>query len=300
MRAGQVTFCLRNGSQVVLSSGDLIGRADTAALILDDPRVSEAHAIVSFRRGKLCLLSLRRMIAVDGKPVSELSLEPQMVVEFAPGLYLKVLKVELPKTVLGIRAKGLRQRTLNQVSSIYSEPSPDVVGRFEPEAPAHLWFVGNQAKLTVEGDESRVLQAGQSFLVGRVEFEVLDIECRKAGNASTALDGSLQAPLELIGYFDSVEIRRYQQPSVHFGGLGARIISELIAVQGPVSWRGLARELWPNDERDVELRRKWDASLARLRRKLREQGIRGDLLVSDGAGCIQLCLYKGDVTRDEG
>ncbi len=50
---------------------------------LDDPRISEAHALLSLRGGALHLLSLRRMIAVDGKPVSGVELRRGLVVALA-------------------------------------------------------------------------------------------------------------------------------------------------------------------------------------------------------------------------
>ena len=48
-----------DGEEHALIPGDLIGRMHTAALHLDDGRVSEAHAMVSLRDGSLRLLSLR-------------------------------------------------------------------------------------------------------------------------------------------------------------------------------------------------------------------------------------------------
>ena len=50
-----------DGDRHVLGVGDLIGRLPSAALVVDDPRVSEAHAIVSLRRAALHLLALRRL-----------------------------------------------------------------------------------------------------------------------------------------------------------------------------------------------------------------------------------------------
>ncbi len=47
------------------------------------------------------------------------------------------------------------------------------------------------------------------------------------------------------------------------------------------------------------MRRKWDASLARLRQKLRENRIRADLIRADGAGNFELLLYPGDIVDHE-
>jgi pSer/pThr/pTyr-binding forkhead associated (FHA) protein len=44
-----VRLRLPDGSTTTLAPGDIIGRMASAALVLDDGRVSEAHAMVSLR-----------------------------------------------------------------------------------------------------------------------------------------------------------------------------------------------------------------------------------------------------------
>ena len=61
---------LPDGRDVEVGPGDLIGRTPSAAAVIDDPRIAEAHAFVSLRHGELHLLSLRRMVVVAGKPRS--------------------------------------------------------------------------------------------------------------------------------------------------------------------------------------------------------------------------------------
>ena len=67
---------LPDGSARELRPGDIIGRMRGAALCLDDPRISEAHALVSLRGSTLRLLALRGRMSVDGKPRSDAVLEP--------------------------------------------------------------------------------------------------------------------------------------------------------------------------------------------------------------------------------
>ncbi len=105
-------------SAVVLGAGDLIGRMPSAALMVDDARVSEAHAMVSLRGGELRLLGLRGMFAVDGKPVQDLVLQPGVEFELAPGLLFSVLEVELPKAVLAVEGEGLARQILAGSSSL--------------------------------------------------------------------------------------------------------------------------------------------------------------------------------------
>ena len=63
MRA-YVQLRLTDGQRRDLGSGDIIGRMPTAALVLDDARVSEAHALITLRAGELRLLPLRGRCAV--------------------------------------------------------------------------------------------------------------------------------------------------------------------------------------------------------------------------------------------
>ena len=58
-----------------LSHGDIIGRVWSAALHLDDARISEAHAMVSLRGQELKLLALRGMFALGRKTLRELVLD---------------------------------------------------------------------------------------------------------------------------------------------------------------------------------------------------------------------------------
>lgn len=78
----------------------------------------------------------------------------------------------------------------------------------------------------------------------------------------------------------------------------ARLITELVSVDGPVGWLALTAELWP-DEDDAALRRgRLDALVMRVRRRLRATGIRTDLVRSDGSGTVELVRYPSDRIED--
>ncbi len=78
----------------------------------------------------------------------------------------------------------------------------------------------------------------------------------------------------------------------------ARLLSELVAVDDPLSWTALTVELWPGED-DVALRRgRLDALLLRIRRRLRAAGLRADLVRTDGAGTVELVRYPNDVVED--
>ena len=91
----------------LLGPGDRIGRLASAALTIDDARVSEAHAMISLRGGELRLLGLRGLFVVDGPPVQEVTLREGLEVQLAPGVSLEVLEIELPDAVLALQSDEL-------------------------------------------------------------------------------------------------------------------------------------------------------------------------------------------------
>ena len=101
------TLLLPDGKLHAIAAGDIVGRLPSAALFLEDERVSEAHALVSLRGREPKLLSLRGRLIVDGKPCTETVLEEGMVIEPAPGLELSGAGVRLPDAVLSLEAPGL-------------------------------------------------------------------------------------------------------------------------------------------------------------------------------------------------
>lgn len=299
--AGSVTahvrFRLPSGS-VELRPGDLIGRSASAALVIDDPRVSEAHAMVSLRRGELYLLSLRRLVVVRGRAVSEVVLQAGETIELAPGLSLEVLEVAQPAQVAALRSRVLGLRPLGQVASIVTGPPLRIVGRFLPDAAAHLWTIGKgEWRLRIGDGKPKVLALGDAFTVGGVELSLCEIDLATAGREPTQAGGH-EAPLRIVAHYDGVELHRTNRPVVTIGGIGARIISELVAFGGPVDWEVAAREIWRDETNPLDLRRRWDVALSRLRARLREAGIRADLLRSDGVGQLQLVLGEGDQVHD--
>lgn len=286
-----------DGARHRLGVGDLIGRLPTAALFVDDPRVSEAHAILSLRRGGLHLLSLRRMVAVGGKPVSEVVLQPGLVVELAAGVHLRVLEVHTPSSVLAIELAELAPRPLPPVASLLDDPLR-IVPRFVPDAPVHLWEAGQSWRVRAGDGPARPLRPGDVLTVGREQVTIRALPLEQLALARTESGGGAVEPLRLVGHYDTVELHRRGREPLVIGGIGAQIVSELIACAGPMSWSLLARDLWPEQAGEVELRHRWDVALNRLRTKLKEAGVRADLLRADRNGQLSLVLYDGDTVED--
>ena len=258
--------------------------------------------MVSLRRGALHLLALRRLIALDGTPLKEVRLAVGQVIDLADGVALVVEHVEVPPMVLALRAPGLGLRPLGSVASIVLGPPLSVVGRFVPGAAACLWSVGAAYRLRIAdgsaGGGDHPATAGGAFTIAATRFDLVLAPLAAASPATTELLGGVGEPLRLVAHYDTVEVHRSGHPPVIVGGQGARLLSELVTYAGPISWDECARQIWPDDAEPLSLRHRWDVALGRLRRKLREAGLRADLLLADGAGQIQLRLYAADVVED--
>lgn len=291
-----VRFGADTGETWVLGPGDLVGRLWSAALCLDDPRVSEAHAMVSLRDGALHLLALRRRFAVDGRSVSEVRLAPGLVVELSEGLSLRVLDVTLPDEVLAVEGDGLPRQTLLGVCSLVAGPRPAVTPGYDHAADAWIWTDGEHWRLRARGGADRALGPGDEWTLGGDVFRAVSVALASSAQEATRAGGP--GPLHLVAWYDTVEIGPVGQPPVVIGGIPARILSELVALEGPAPWETVAREVWRGDVPIAALRRSWDVNVSRLRGRLRDAGVRPDLVRSDGAGSIQLVVLDGDVVID--
>ncbi|MEZ4322210.1 MAG: hypothetical protein R3F61_32355 [Myxococcota bacterium] len=296
MRACATVQLVRAGMPAVeaeLGHGDLIGRLSTAALQIDDLRVSEAHAMVSLRSGSLRLLALRRRFEVDRKPAGEVELFAGLQIVLAPEVTLRIGAVRLPDAVMGLRWAGGEAALLHDVAAIVAEPEPAVVWRPVPHAHVQLWRMGDTWRY-VHGDAPPAdLQVGDRLSVGSVEFEAALIPLQ-TGDATR---GPGQ-PLRIVAFYDTVHILRDRHPPFVIAGGGARLISELALAGVPIGWAPLARTLWTDDEPDHVLRGRLDAVLRRLRSKLASGGIRDDLVAADGLGHVELRLDSSDSIED--
>lgn len=296
MRA-YVRLRLPNGHTAELGHGDLIGRLWSAALPIADARVSEAHAMVSLRGQELQLLPLRGRFTVAGQRQASLVLAAGQRITLAEGLDLLVEEVSLPAAVFAVEGDGLPRIVVNGVCSLLTRPRPELVPRLVPDAPAHVWGDGEGWCLTTNGS-TRPLRVGDTWEIDGLRFQAVGMSLDSAGRTVTRLDGSASHPLRVVARFDTVHIHSEGGGALALSGLAARLVSEVVAFDGPVSWEVLAKELWP-DEDDVHLlRHKLDVTLSRLRSRLREARVRPDLVRSDGFGKVELFLLDGDRVED--
>jgi len=286
------------GQTVALCPGDIIGRLATAALHLDDARISEAHAMVSLRGRDLKLLALRGLFAIDGKPTDELTLRSGLRFEIARGVVLTIEDVVLPQSLLAVEGDALPRQILSGSCSLLVSPRPALLPRYQGDAAAHIWDNGECWRIQIAGSQPRDLVPGERWELEGRWFRTISVSIERAGQAVTALDGSIYPPLRIIANFDTVHIHMDGKPVVSLDGISARIISELIAIGGPASWELIAGQIWQDDTDRAQLRRRWDISLARLRRKLREVRVRPDLIRAGGTGQVELFLSRGDLVED--
>lgn len=297
-----VTFRTAQGHRIELRSGDFIGRSWNAAWRISDPRISEAHAMVSLRGSSLKLLALRGRFAVGDKPSSEVELVAGQVIWLTNDLRVDVESVQLPSEVLALEGEGLAAHILSGVCSLKVEPRPTLLPGLVADTDASLWHDGLGWVLRVRDEVDphdatpvdRPLVAGDVFQIGGRTFRAVTVALALAGHMTTLGVGQVDSPLKLVLRYDSAQIERDGGATLALGGISARILSELADVGQALSWEGIGKEIWPDEDDLVALRRKWDASLARLRQKLRDARIRADLVRADGNGLFTLFLYPGD------
>lgn len=288
-----VTLTLPDGTRRALIPGDIIGRMVTADLCLDDPRVSEAHALVTLRGGALQLLALRGRFSVGDGPVTEATLRAGQRLILAPGLSLDVEAVTLPDHALALQGGGLPRQLIQGVCSLYAHP-PRLVTRFLGDADAWLWSTADGLKVRVGDDAARDLVAGP-LRIGDTTFDVVPV---RAEGQQPTIAGAVGGRLTVVAHWDTAHVQRDGADPVAFNGKQAQLISELVTIGAPVSWRDVATTLWPDSDDDNDLRRRWDITLYRIRARLKASGVRPDLLRPDGTGNIELFLHQGDVAHD--
>ena len=282
-----------------VAAGGIIGRLAGAALVLPDPRVSEAHAMVSLRGGALHLLTLRGRFAASGRTPSSLELSVGQRIDFARGLSVEVVDVILPDRVRAVQLDDGPPMPLSGVNSLVRAGGGSLIQRYEADALAVIWSQdGSWWWRPAQGEAA--LLPDEGFEIGGLRVRCCEVRTQRLDAGATRQQGAVGAPLRLVCHYDSVQIHREGQPPLTISGNGARIISELVAFGAPVEWQTLAAEIWSGETSEHRLRRKLDQTLLRMRRKLVSGRIRPDLVRNDGSGKMELVLVRGDVVEDRG
>ncbi|MCA9718099.1 MAG: FHA domain-containing protein [Myxococcales bacterium] len=297
-------FVIPDGSLARVTAGGLIGRASTADLQIDDPTVSELHAMVSLRGRGLKLLSLRRDVLIGGRPQKTVALEPGLRVRLSSRVLLQVADVVLPPSVLVLIGVDREPVELSaSVTSLVRGSEPGTLAlsaRYKPDALAHIWSNADGLKIKIGDHPPESIRAGMSWSIGdrpvRVEERAVLRGVQTTQHQSTVSDESLC----IVGRFETVHIySRGQAKPVVISGRAANLISLLISFKAPVRWEMLAREIWGDEKSAVQLQELYYVTLRRLRLKLRVEGVRPDLVRPDGRGNVELNIYTGDELVDD-
>lgn len=290
----------RNQKTWDLGPGAIIGRMVSAACRLTDSRVSEAHALVSLRGRALRLLALRGELWVDGAPDDEVELAEGQAIRLG-ATTLRVITVNVPDEVLALRLDdGDPQELCAGVYALVASPEVELVPRDMEQALAQVWSTAEGWCLQTPDGRRETVAPGRAWQLAGVRVSAVLVPVEQAGPLATV--GRVSVGLTVVARHTSTHLLRPGREAVVVDGQPGRVLSELATLGAPVDWTVVARELWPDldprRDRDA-LRRNWDRVTRRLRLKLREHGIREDLVRADGLGNLELVLSAGDRVRDE-
>lgn len=295
---------LPDGREVTACPGDIVGRLASAKVCLNDPRISEAHALVSMRGRTLRLLALRGRFAVDDEASNDVELMADQVIQFARGIEVTVVAVVLGD-VLGIEGPLMPTQVLPPIASLFAEgPSAGaVVPGLQSGADALLWLAGETLHLRITGQPDTTISPGETFTlpIAGGSAQVYRVTNVARPDVSSTDRGTSFEPLRIVLRFDTVHIHRGEQ-SIAIDGLPARLVTEIGLMGVPVEWRTVARAVWPEDAGaidDAMLRQRWDRVLRRVRLRLRDAGMRADLVRMDGLGRVELLLGQHDRVEDQ-
>jgi hypothetical protein len=306
------------GERAALFAGDVIGRGPSSVLPLRDPRVHEAHAVVSFRDGELCLLPARGTLY----PLGEAPTRAPMVLraglsialrsDGAVGLRIDSVRIFTP--TLAIACDGVPAVRLHPGSTytIRVGAVPWVTEGADEGADAVVWLAGEDWYVrprggtvsVLDGRSEVMLPGGQSFigvdLVAPVE-RTLDTTRILGGSLGTPLEFALVRQPSPIAW--SVEAR---SPGRHrfLEGARAYFLGRLLEARAlgrdGVATRAIAHPLWPErSERGdaasnvYDLRRRVCRWLAELDATT-ERGVEG------AQGQLRIRLHPDDVVVVKG
>lgn len=296
MRTPAVQFLLDDGQHVSVPVGGLIGRSEAASLRIVDPRVSEVHAMVALRGRELRLLSLRGYYTVDGHPDDDVPLAVGQRLLFGGAFGCVVSDVSVPARVLALEFADQLRELCAESYSFVARPTPELVPRFLADAAAWLWATELGWSLRVAGGAATALKPGRMWTIDGVNVSVREISLAETSGQATV--GPREA-LRLVCRTTTVHIHRPRREPVTVDARAGQLLSELALMRVPVEWSVAARLLWPEEHDPGRLRRNFDAVLARLRARLREAGVREDLVRTDGRGNVEAFLERADEVVDE-
>ncbi len=287
-----VTLRTPRGDLHALHPGAIIGRLATAGLRLDDPRVSEAHALISLRGQALVLLALRGALGLRGRWLGEVELRQGQSILLAEGLALEVVEVVLPGTVLVLEAASGERIELDRPElSLSADPLVAEPGA-RPDAAAWAWCSAEQWWVQLRGERPKELQDGDTLELAGVSLTVRALTLPELSTPRTADASKIWPPIRVVCWPGHTEVRLEGRPKpVKLTRNAHSLIRETALLTrdgGSVHWLDVAERIWRFGASEDN----WYTNLARLRDRLKAAGLPPELLrCSDGQ--VQLMLREG-------
>ncbi len=281
-----------------------MGRLSVAAVRIADPRVAEAHALVTLRGRGLRLEALQGWLAVGGRHVGGIDLEEGQAIALARGLVVEVEHVVLPRTVLALEFTALPSGlpTTHELSgSIYSitDVAPGLHPVMDLGAPAHVMSTGDGWCLRMGGPVENI-SPGRRWTVAGWSVRAVALEIGVGeGVAPIEAERREELAMYITTRFNTAYFHVPGRPSFTLVDDPARVVGAMAARERSAPWDVVAQEIWPEVRDLSRLRERWDTALRRLRACLSEAGVRDDLVRSDGAGNIELHLMDGDLLYND-
>lgn len=293
MRAIAVFKISGQNELTVLGPGDIIGRSEWAALSLEDPRISEAHALVSLRGQSLKLLALRGRFRHQGVVCSEVELQAGVMIELADGVCLHCQEVSLPDTLPGLAVDTLPVIPLTSTISVFLTHPPNIHHGYHPEADLSLWSFGESWRIMHQNQPPQAIQIGDTWHVKGIDIRIEPVSSTVLNHPVTRSSLRLAMTLEVRG--DVVRIVRKNESPLLVSGIPGRIFAAVLK-EGPLHWLDVVERVWPNDmSLEIAMRRRFDRGLSRLRTCLGP--VLSDdepLVILDGAGILTIKLDEND------
>ncbi|MBX2801857.1 MAG: hypothetical protein KTR31_29530 [Myxococcales bacterium] len=282
-----VVFVLPDERRVRMLPGDVLGRGRRSDVVVQDPRVSEAHAMVSLRRGGLWWLPLRP--GVHGQVGPDVLLAPGASVTVLDELQLRVESLTLPATVDVLQVDHGAPIVLDHpewhiAASGDARPGP------HREAVAVLWRTDGRWWCRGGEGPARQLAAGVGMVVGGRQLHLGAVPSDSQG--SFTADNQPVPPVRIRSWEGFSEVGLGSLAPVRLTGNPHRVfrlLARLVPDGGTVHWQEVASRLWPHSDWSSN----WYTNLPRIREQLRKKGLPGWLLVCEN-GQVGLGMRQRD------
>lgn len=272
-----------------------MGRLRGAAIRIQDPRVSEAHALITLRGAQFVMLALRgRLRLVGGEARGRIDLQAGQRIELNEGVEVVVDAVAISPTLLAIL--GLEPDPVPLLSpeiSLVGDPL-HLVPHNHGDAVLRVWRSQAQWWIGPPAGAPAPLRVGH-----RQEVDGHELRWELVSTSLVSVDPTtlreFWPPLEVdvFGQHTELLLRGEGTPHRLTGNLHSMVrwVATMARLGHAVHWLEVAKRIW----RVNHTRANWYRTLGRLKGKLRDLRL-PENLVETKAGLVRLAL-RPDVDR---